>query len=94
MSEDDLADVDLVDLDRFASGFPHELFARLRRAAPVWWHPPRARAPGGEGFWVVSSHAETLAVLRDAASSPRRAGVAAPGAAPRSTTSRAASVRA
>jgi len=68
VSEDDLADVDLVDLDRFASGFPHELFARLRRAAPVWWHPPRARAPGGEGFWVVSSHAETLAVLRDAAS--------------------------
>lgn len=62
-----LADIDLVDLDRFAHGFPHELFARLRAHAPVWWHPPHPKAPGGEGFWVVSRHAETLQVLRDAA---------------------------
>ena len=64
----DVADidlVDLVDLDRFARGFPHDVFARLRAEAPVWWHPPHPKAPGGEGFWVVSRHAETLAVLRD-----------------------------
>ena len=41
-----LDDVDLTDLDRFAHGFPHEVFARLRREAPVWWHPPTPRAPG------------------------------------------------
>lgn len=26
----DLAGIDLVDLDRFAAGFPHEVFTRLR----------------------------------------------------------------
>ena len=61
----DFSDIDLVDLDRFAGGFPHAEFSFLRERAPVWWHPPRPRAPGGEGFWVVSRHAETLAVLRD-----------------------------
>jgi len=63
----ELADVDLVDLDRFAAGFPHETFDFLRRHAPVWWHPPSPKAPGGEGFWVVSRHADVLAVLRDPA---------------------------
>lgn len=58
--------IDLVTLDGFAGGFPHDLFAVLRRRAPVWWHPPHPKAPDGEGFWVVSRHAETLAVLRDA----------------------------
>jgi cytochrome P450 len=62
-----LADIDLVDLDRFASGFPHAVFAHLREHAPVWFHPGSAKAPGGEGFWVISRHAETLAVLRDPA---------------------------
>lgn len=65
MNLDDSAGIDLVSLDGFASGFPHEVFARLRREAPVWWHPPHPKAPGGEGFWVVSRHSETLAVLRD-----------------------------
>ena len=60
-----LDDLNLADLDRFAAGFPHEMFTLLRREAPVWWHPPTPRAPGGEGFWVISRHAETLAVLRD-----------------------------
>jgi len=60
-----LDDIDLVSLDGFAAGFPHAVFAALRREAPVWWHPPHPKAPGGEGFWVVSRHSETLAVLRD-----------------------------
>ncbi|MFI5216818.1 MAG: cytochrome P450 [Candidatus Limnocylindria bacterium] len=58
-------EIDLVDLDRFTTGFPHAVFTHLREHAPVWWHPPRPKAPGGEGFWVVSRYAETLAVLRD-----------------------------
>lgn len=57
---------DLTDLDNFASGFPHELFAAHRREAPVYWHEPTAHTPDGEGFWSVATHAETLAVLRDA----------------------------
>jgi cytochrome P450 len=60
-----LADVDLTDLDNFASGFPHPLFELHRRQAPVWWHEPTRHTPGGEGFWSVATHAETLAVLRD-----------------------------
>jgi len=57
--------VDLTDLDNFASGFPHELFARHRAEAPVYWHSPTENTPDGEGFWSVATHAETLAVLRD-----------------------------
>jgi cytochrome P450 len=60
-----LEDVDLTDLDRFAGGFPHEVFTLLRREAPVWWHPPTPRAPGGEGFWVISRHEDVLRVARD-----------------------------
>jgi cytochrome P450 len=56
--------IDLTDLDRFANGFPHELFAIHRRAAPVYWHEPTANTPDGEGFWSVATHAETLEVLR------------------------------
>ncbi|OHT85452.1 cytochrome [Mycobacterium syngnathidarum] len=57
---------DLTDLDNFAAGFPHELFAAHRRDAPVYWHEPTEHTPDGEGFWSVATHAETLAVLRDA----------------------------
>ena len=65
MRSDDLAGVDLTDLDNFADGFPHELFARHRAVAPVWWHEPTAHTPGGEGFWSVATHAEVLEVLTD-----------------------------
>lgn len=51
-------DVDLTDLDRFAEGFPHHVFDALRRESPVWFHPPTAHSPGGEGFWVLSRYPE------------------------------------
>lgn len=60
-----LAGVDFTDLDNFASGFPHELFALHRREAPVYWHEPTEHTPDGEGFWSVATYAETLAVFRD-----------------------------
>lgn len=60
-----LAGLDLTDLDLFAAGFPHEVFARHRAEAPVWWHQPTSHTPDGEGFWSVATHAETLAVLHD-----------------------------
>jgi cytochrome P450 len=62
-----LDDIDLTDLSRFADGFPHDLFARLRRDAPVWFHPPTPHSPGGEGFWVLSRHADVLAAAADGA---------------------------
>ncbi|MGH7894105.1 MAG: cytochrome P450 [Candidatus Binatia bacterium] len=71
-----LADFDLTDLDAFANGFPHEIFVVHRREAPVYWHAPTAHTPGGEGFWSVATHAESLAVLNDAATySSERGGV-------------------
>ncbi|MGE2815633.1 cytochrome P450 [Mycobacterium heidelbergense] len=60
-----LAGIDFTDLDNFANGFPHELFAVHRREAPVYWHQPTDNTPDGEGFWSVATHAETLEVLRD-----------------------------
>jgi len=58
--------IDLTDLGRFADGFPHDIFARLRRERPVWFHPPTERTPGGEGFWVVSRYADVVAAATDA----------------------------
>jgi cytochrome P450 len=60
-----LARIDFTDLDNFASGFPHELFAVHREQAPVYWHEPTENTPDGEGFWSVATHAETVAVFRD-----------------------------
>lgn len=60
-----LASLDLCDLDRFADGFPHATFDRLRRVAPVWWHPPTPNTPEGEGFWCVTRHADVLTVVHD-----------------------------
>ncbi|MDT7736220.1 MAG: hypothetical protein QOE12_3394 [Mycobacterium sp.] len=60
-----LAEVDFTDLDNFAGGFPHDLFAVHRREASVYWHHPTEHTPDGEGFWSVASYAETLAVLKD-----------------------------
>jgi cytochrome P450 len=57
--------VDLTDLDNFAGGFPHALFARHRAATPVWWHEPTEHTPDGEGFWSVATYAEVLHVLRE-----------------------------
>ena len=60
-----LSGIDFTDLDNFAAGFPHELFAVHRAEAPVYWHEPTEHTPDGEGFWSVANYAETLAVLRD-----------------------------
>lgn len=60
-----VSQIDFTDLDNFADGFPHELFALHRAQAPVFWHEPTENTPDGEGFWSVATHAETLAVFRD-----------------------------
>ncbi|MGO9386007.1 MAG: cytochrome P450 [Mycobacterium sp.] len=62
-----LSGIDFTDLDNFANGFPHELFAVHRREAPVYWHEPTDNTPDAEGFWSVATYAETLAVLKDPA---------------------------
>lgn len=59
-------DIDLTDLDRFADGFPHDVFTRLRAEAPIAWHEPTEHTPGGEGFWVITRHAHMSAIANDA----------------------------
>jgi len=81
----DLGDVDLTDLDRFARGFPHDVFTVLRRAAPVFFHEPTEHTPDGEGFWVLTRYADITTAASDATTfssqsgGPRSAGAGAGG---------------
>src|SRR5690242_77479 len=50
--------LDFADPDLYLEHLPLEQFAHLRRTAPVWWNAE----PDGEGFWVVTRHADVLEV--------------------------------
>ncbi len=54
-------DIDVYNPDSYTRGIPHEQFAWLRNNAPVYWH----EHPEGHGYWVLSKHADVLAVSRD-----------------------------
>lgn len=69
---------DLTELDLFVGGFPHEIFTWLRHEAPVYWHEPTPTTPDGEGFWVVSRHADAMTVLTDPATYSSERGGARP----------------
>ncbi|MFE3255394.1 cytochrome P450 [Nocardia sp. NPDC059091] len=64
---------DLTDQDRFALGVPHDLFARLRKHAPVLYHPA-GRSADGEGFWVLSGYAEVTRAATEPAFSAQGGG--------------------
>src|SRR3546814_16490692 len=51
-------------------GVPHDQFDRLRREAPVCWHPE----PGDTGFWAVTKHADVSTVSHDWATFSSEAG--------------------
>jgi cytochrome P450 len=61
------AGIDLSDNATFARGFPHDHFTWAREHAPIYWHEPTAATPDGEGFWVMSRHADAMAVMQDPA---------------------------
>ena len=68
----DLSSVDLTDLKWHADGPPHELFAQMRREAPVRWNPTGPDS----GFWSVTTHDLVTQVSKDPATfSSSRAGV-------------------
>jgi cytochrome P450 len=50
----------------YETAVPYELFARLRREAPVCWIPEPAIGPWreGPGYWAVFRHADVKQVLR------------------------------
>jgi len=58
--------------DTFEKGFPHEVFARLRRDAPVCWH--EGDYEGGRGYWIISRYQTIKAIsCRPVRSSSRTA---------------------
>lgn len=62
---DELAEqIDFINPDTFVEGLPLVDFAALRTVAPVFWH----KDPGGpgEGFWVITRHADVQEVSRHA----------------------------
>ncbi|MCB5168267.1 cytochrome P450 [Streptomyces bambusae] len=68
-----LGGFDLTDQSRYAAGVPYDVFARLRREAPVFFHPPGTTADG-EGFWVLTRHADIVAAGADTAFSAQGGG--------------------
>jgi cytochrome P450 len=53
--------IDVYNPDHYSGGIPHDQFAWLRKNAPVYWQ----EHPQGHGYWVLSKHADVLAVSRD-----------------------------
>jgi cytochrome P450 len=58
---DQLADIDLYDPDRYATGAQHGAWHRLRRDAPIW--PQHTK--DGVTFWSVTRYRDVAAVLMD-----------------------------
>lgn len=54
-------EIDLLDLDRFVEGVPHEWFTWLRANDPVYHHPE----PSGPGFWVLTRLEDIETASRD-----------------------------
>ena len=54
-------EIDIYSPDAYVQGIPHAQFAWLREHAPVYWHAH----PDGGGYWVLSKHADIVAVSRD-----------------------------
>ncbi|MFE6037793.1 cytochrome P450 [Streptomyces sp. NPDC056452] len=75
MSElpDVLGGFDLTDQSLYSAGVPYDVFARLRKEAPVLFHPPGTTADG-EGFWVLTRHADIVAAGGDTAFSAQGGG--------------------
>jgi cytochrome P450 len=65
----DLDEIDLTDYSLYRQGFPHHVFTKLRRDAPVWRHPETEMLREAEvaPFWVLSRHEDLRAVNRDTA---------------------------
>jgi cholest-4-en-3-one 26-monooxygenase len=57
----ELSEVNLLDLDLFVNGDPHQAFTLLRRQAPVYWH----ERENGRGFWAVTRYQDALRIYHD-----------------------------
>jgi cytochrome P450 len=66
--DSELLEIDLTESALYGNGFPHEIFAALRRHSPVKWQPFPDGFPGrhDDGFWVLTKHEDVQTVSRDA----------------------------
>jgi cholest-4-en-3-one 26-monooxygenase len=64
IAEQPLDQIDVGNLELWEDGPPHDLFARLRREAPVHWSP-LAEYPHEGGFWSLTRAADIRAVSLD-----------------------------
>ena len=64
IAEQDLDRIDLGDLEHWDDGPPHDLFARLRREAPLHWSP-LDDYPEEAGFWSLTRAADLREVSLD-----------------------------
>ena len=55
-----LSDVDIADPETYVAGRQHEMFALLRREAPVFWHPDKETP----GFWALTGYNEVATVSK------------------------------
>ena len=62
MTVTELEGIDLL-AGTWGRGEPHDQFDRLRREAPVYFHPERR----GPGFWAITKHADVRAMSHDCA---------------------------
>lgn len=53
--------VDLIDQSVWERGVPYEVFARLRRTDPIYWH----EEPDGPGFWAITRHDDVRTISKD-----------------------------
>jgi cholest-4-en-3-one 26-monooxygenase len=58
---------DFTDPDLYAERVPAQELAELRHTAPVWFNPQPPGVGGfdDEGYWVITRHADVVAVSRD-----------------------------
>jgi len=54
---------DLTSPDIYRNGIPYAVLNKMRRDAPVWWHAEHT--PNEPGFWLLSKHADIVAVSKD-----------------------------
>jgi cholest-4-en-3-one 26-monooxygenase len=58
-----LAEVELYSADSYVERVPHDVFKRLRREAPVYWH----RETNGPGYWALTKYDDIVTVSQDSA---------------------------
>ena len=61
IEHESLQGIDLL-AETWGERVPHDHFDRLRREAPVYWHPEH---DGGPGFWALTKHADVKRCSHD-----------------------------